>query len=130
MKTIVSKLSNDQNYTVYKQVPGGLFVPVKKVLIKGGANVANKLTLLAPNGGVLTQVSDADYELLQKCPIFKKHIAAGFVYVSTSSSELEGEKEARKAEKNLKAKDKSAQLTPEDFKKAGKKAPTSKAEGK
>lgn len=130
MKTIVSKLSNDQNYTVYKQVPGGIFVAAGKVLIKGGANVANKLTLRAPNGGVITQVSDADFELLQKCPIFKKHVAAGFIFVSASNSEVEGEKEAKKAEKNLKAKDKSAQLTPEDFKKAGKKAPTSKAEGK
>lgn len=127
MKVIVSKLSNNQNYTVYKALPSGGYAVAGKVLIKGGANVANKVTLQAPNGGVFTEVTDEQYALLEKCPQFKKHVAAGFIYVSKSEEEVAATKEAKKAEKDLKEKDESAQLTPEVFKKKGKKAPTSKA---
>ena len=127
MKTIVSKLSNDQNYTIYRALQGGGYAVAGKVLVRGGANVANKVTLQAPNGGVFANVTDAEYELLQRCPQFKKHVAAGFVYISKSSDEVAAEKEAKKEAKNLKEKDASAQLTPEDFKKNGKKAPSAKA---
>ena len=127
MKVIVSKLSNDQNYTVYKALPSGGYAVAGKVLVKGGANVANKVTLRAPNGGVFTEVTDEQYALLEKCPQFKQHVEAGFIYVSKAEEEVSATKEAKKAEKDLKEKDESAQLTPEVFKKKGKKAPTSKA---
>ncbi len=127
MRVIVSKLSNNQNYTVYKALPSGGFAVAGKVLIKGGANVANKVTLQAPNGGVFTEVTDEQFALLEKCPQFKKHVEAGFVYVSKAEEEVAATKEAKKEEKNLKEKDESAQLTPQVFKKKGKRAPTSKA---
>lgn len=127
MKVIVSKLSNNQNYTVYKALPSGGFAVAGKVLIKGGANVANKVTLQAPNGGVYNQVSDADYELLKQCPQFNKHVEDGFIFVSKAEEEVAATKEAKKEEKNLKEKDESAQLTPQVFKKKGKRAPTSRA---
>ena len=130
MKTIVSTLSNDQKYTIYKALPGGGFDIAGQVLIKGGANVADKVTLRAPDGGVFTQVTDAEYAILERCPQFLAHKKDGYVYVTAASEEVAATKEAKKAVKNLKAKDASAQLTPEDFKKNGKKAPTSKAEGK
>ena len=126
MKVIVSKLSNDQNYTVYKALPSGGFAIAGKVLIKGGANVANKVTLKSPTGGVYNQVTDEQYSLLLQCPQFKKHVEAGFIFVSKAEEEVAATKEAKKEEKNLKEKDESAQLTPETFKKRGKKAPTSK----
>lgn len=126
MKVIVSKLSNNQNYTVYKALPSGGFAIAGKVLIKGGANVANKVTLQAPAGGVYNQVTDEQYELLQRCPQFKKHVEDGFIFVSKAEEEVAATKEAKKEEKQLKDKDESAQLTPETFKKRGKKAPTSK----
>ncbi|MGN1058738.1 MAG: hypothetical protein ACI4Q7_05240 [Candidatus Avelusimicrobium sp.] len=130
MKTIVSTLSNDQKYTVYKALPGGGFAVSGQVLVKGGANVADKVTLRSPEGGVFTQVTDEEYAILERCPQFAAHKQAGFVYVTSQSDEIAAAKEAKKAAKNLKKKDESAQLTPEDFTKAGKKAPTSKAAGK
>lgn len=126
MKVIVSKLSNDQKYTVYKALPSGGFAIAGKVLIKGGANVANKVTLQAPAGGVYNQVADKDYELLQQCPQFKKHVEAGFIFVSKAEEEIAATKEAKQEEKQLQEKDESAQLTPATFKKRGKKSPTSK----
>lgn len=126
MKVIVSKLSNDQNYTVYKVLPSGGYAVANKIFIKGGANVANKVTLQAPLGGVFTEVTDEQYNLLLQCTQFKKHVADGYIYVSKANEEVAATKEAKEAQNDLKEKDESAQLTPEVFKKRGKKAPTSK----
>lgn len=127
MITVVSKLSNDQKYTVYKSVPGGGYAVKGFVLIKGGANVTDRRTLQSADGGVFTQITPAQYEVLKQCPQFAAHVKAGYVYVSKSESDVESEKEAKKAAADLKEKDGSAQLTPKDFKKAGKRAPSAKA---
>lgn len=116
---VISTLSNDQlycNYADRKDVK----VVTKEILIKGGANIQNRRTLLASNEGVITPVSEADFAELEKNPLFKFHQERGFIKVRKTN-----ESDARKAAENMNTKDKSAQLTPEDYKKRGfKKPPT------
>ncbi len=125
MVTIISSLSCDQNYTVYRPIEGDMNEPYGSVLVKGGRNVADKRSLLAPSGGVITVIEDKDYELLKQCPQFVKHCKDGYLHVEISGSRTSQEEEARKAEKDMKAKDESAQLVPEDFEKNGADAPRS-----
>lgn len=125
MVTIISSLSCDQNYTVYRPIEGDMNEPYGSVLVKGGRNVADKRSLLAPSGGVITVIEDKDYELLKQCPQFVKHCKGGYLHVEISGSRTSQEEEARKAEKDMKAKDESAQLVPEDFEKNGADAPRS-----
>lgn len=125
MVTIISSLSCDQNYTVYRPIEGDMNEPYGSVLVKGGRNVADKRSLLAPSGGVITVIEDKDYELLKQCPQFVKHCKDGYLHVEISGSRTSQEEEARKAEKDMKSKDESAQLVPEDFEKNGADAPRS-----
>ena len=124
MKYVLSKLTCDQNYAIYAPAVAGSFPRViKEVLIKGGANVANK-NLVTPDG-VLTEVSDEDYEALQTVYVFQQHVKGGLIKVISSSKE----KEQEKAKKDMSEGDGSAPLTPKSYKKKGKKAPVSDMEG-
>lgn len=116
---VISTLSNDQLYCSYADRKDVKIV-TKEILIKGGANIQNRRTLLASNEGVITPVSEADYAELEKNPVFKMHLEKGFIKIRKTN-----ETDARKAAENMNTKDKSAQLTPEDYLKRGfKKAPT------
>lgn len=115
---ITSTMSADVKYVIYKQAPTGFKVKDKAILVKGKANIADKKTLLTPHGTV-TKVSSEELELLKNNPVFKSHVDGGYLVVSgLSKSNAEGKA------KNMKKKDKSAQLTDGDFKKKGKKSPT------
>ena len=76
------------------------------ILIKGGANVANK-HIVTPRG-VVTEVSDSDLALLMKDPHFQQHMKAGFLSVEDHKVS------ANKVAKDMEPKDKSAPRTPED----------------
>ena len=115
MPYITSTMSTGVKYAVYGQSAGGLPIVKKEIEIKGGANVADK-ALYTPNG-VVTKVSDDELDLLKANPVFQLHVKAGYLKISKLSGENT---------KNLEVKDTSAQLTPEDFKKKGKKAPKTK----
>jgi hypothetical protein len=82
---------------------------IKKVTINGGHGVANKV-LFTPKG-VVTQVSDDDFEFLMQNESFKTHMARG--YMTVDKKKVEPEKRA----KNMADKDGSAPLTPKDFEK-------------
>lgn len=120
MYYVISTLSNDQNYCVYADRQD-VKVVVKEILIKGGANVQNRRTLIASNQGVITPVTEADFADLEKNPVFKMHQEKGFITVRKTN-----ESDARKASEKMDTKDKSAQLTPKDYegRKGIKKAPT------
>lgn len=72
---------------------------VKVIHIKGGANVRDKNSIFTPKGA-LTEVSDADYELLKQEPTFARMVKNGFI-VATNDHHLDV--------KDNEAKDKSAQ---------------------
>lgn len=114
MPYILSKLSNTQIYTQYAKGANNLNQIVKSVVINGGADVTNK-NFVVPDG-VVTKISAEELEVLKANKDFQSHLEQGYVKYFGGTPNVE--KEAPKMEK-----DKSRQLTPEDFTKAGKKAP-------
>lgn len=102
---IYSTLTSSNKYTFYKRFPNGQTAVEKEILIAGGANVADK-HFITPRG-VSTPVSDEDFEKLQSHPVFKKHVANGFIRFSKVKED------ADKVAKDLEEKDKSAPLTEE-----------------
>jgi len=116
-KYIMSKMTANVNYAVYTKGARGINEVKQIISVRGGADVVDKKTLVTPEG-VLTVVSDEDYAKLQDNPIFKRHLERGVLKISTNESNAE------KSSAEL-TKDKSAQLTPKDYKKQGKKKPVS-----
>jgi hypothetical protein len=80
MATIVSTMSTDVEYTFYKDGGGDLKVEEheKAVLIKGGANVIDPITMqIQPF--ILTEISDTELDRLLEHPVFKIHLEHGGV---------------------------------------------------
>lgn len=114
---IVSRASQDNEYVFWGSTANGMRTVKKSILIKGGANVMDKTTMTTPNG-VVTEISDEDWEALKEHSAFKRHMERGFVEV------MQEEKKARESSKKKSTKkDGSAQLTPKDFEDKGQKAP-------
>ena len=111
MVYIYSTLSSDQNYIVYKtpttQKTANTPQRQKVVLINGKANITNK-NLLTPQG-VVTEVTEAELEILKTVGAFNKHVANGFLRVDTKKVEIE------KAVVQMEKKDKSAPKNAEDI---------------
>lgn len=101
---IHSTASQDMNYPIYA---GGTDRPqkVKEIIIKGRANVVDPRTLVTPTGAV-TEISDADLELLKKSSAFQRHVARGFMRVM-NESELNT--------KDMQKRDNSAQLQDPEY---------------
>ena len=80
---IHSTASQDMNYPIFA---GGTDRPqkIKDIIIKGRANVVDPRTLVTPTGAV-TEISDADLELLKKSAAFQRHVARGFMRVMQES---------------------------------------------
>jgi len=81
----------------------------KRVKINGGHGINNKY-MFTPRG-VVTQVSDEDFEFLMQDDAFQRHVKLG--YMSFDKKKVEPEKKA----KNMAEKDGSFPLTPKDFEK-------------
>ncbi len=114
-KYIMSKMSANVNYAIYTKGAKGLNEVKQIITVNGGADVVDKKTLVTPEG-VLTVVSDEDFAKLQDNPIFKRHLDRGVLSISSN------ERNAQKSSVEL-TKDDSAQLTPKDYKRQGKKKP-------
>lgn len=112
MAFITSTMSAPISYVFYKTLPGGMKTVAEEIKIKGGANVADKKTILTPRG-VSTEVTEEQLALLKTHPIFKEHLKRGFVTVV----ETKYKEEAEKAAEDLEKKDASAPKTPADYKK-------------
>ena len=123
MPYVISSLSRDNTFAVYEKKSGNVLVIKKSILIKGGAHVADKKTLVTPNG-VPTEVSKEDLEILKENYAFKKFLERGFMKIMESGSKFKAQDESEK----MTEKDASAQITKEDYKKKGKKAPRTKRE--
>lgn len=114
MPYILSKLANTQVYTQYAKGMNNLNIPVKTVVVQGGADVTNK-NFITPEG-VITKVSADDLESLKANRDFQRHIERGVVKYFGTNPNMD--KEVSKMEK-----DNSKPLTPEDYTKQGKKTP-------
>ena len=111
-KYVFSRLSNNQNYTVWEESKGSkeqqTRLKKKVIKISGGADVIGKKSLSTPQG-VATTVTVEEAELLKKNPMFKRHAERGHVRIDDKSHE------ADKVGKDLE-RDKSAQKTGKDIK--------------
>lgn len=114
-KYITSRMAANVNYAVYTKAANGLNKVQQIITIKGGADVADKMTLVTPEG-IVTPISDDEFDKLQDSPVFRRHVERGMIKVSAN------ERNAEKSSPEL-TKDASAQLTPKDYKKHGKRKP-------
>lgn len=108
---VYSTLSNDQNFTLWEPAKDGSpHIEVGSVFIAGKANVADK-NFYTPKG-ILTIVSESQMELLKKSDAFNGHVKNGFISVERKKEE------ADIVALDMQPKDRSAQFTADDFKKA------------
>ena len=116
-KYVFSTCTASQKYAVYSKVPGR-DMPVMEgyVLIHGGANLPTK-QLVTPKG-VMTHITDEEFEMLQRCPVFKTHVDGGFITVEDVAYDLED------VVGNMEPRDSSAPMIPADFEEADLKPPT------
>lgn len=119
MAFILSTLSTPVEYTIYSSDLAGNQHPtlnrvVDKVVIDGYANMANKHFITEKS--VLTEVTDAQLELLKANKVFQMHVNNGYLkIVETKTNDTS----------NMEEVDKSAPLTPEKYTKAAEEAEAS-----
>lgn len=121
MKYIASKLSFDQTFDVYSKGSAPL-VRIKRILVKGRSNVRDPHTLVMPEG-VITEVDDADAEIIAKDPLYKQYEKNGMMKLVNSKVG------ARSAKADLAERDGAAQLTAKDYEMSGRTAPVAVKHG-
>lgn len=117
MPYIYSSLSNDNVFHVYDKHPR-VATPQSSIVIKGKANVQDKVTFQTPRGAA-TEVSADELELLKTIPQFAKKLKRGFFSIDEKATHAYG---AEDAGADM-PKDKSAQDTKKDYDDKNKKAP-------
>lgn len=122
MPYVLSTLSQDNEYVTYdtSKIKNNLHTKVSGVVIHGGANVLNRMTMITERG-VVTKVTDEQLKQLLANPMFQRHKKRGFVTIV--KGDLDAEQKDKIVKSDMEGKDGSAQLTAGDFKKQGKKAP-------
>lgn len=113
---VYSTLTGSHKYPIYrKRREGGDTIPQMEsyVLIHGGANLATK-HLITPKG-VVTKVTDDEYERLKANPAFARHLKRGYLTVEDYDYTVD------EIVADMTPKDGSAPLTPDDY---GNDAPT------
>lgn len=107
---ITSTLTCDQRYINYNNtLKHGVNTPVEEVVIKGGSNVSDPLTL-AVRVGTQTEVSEEQLAMLEKNPVFQLHKKNGFIVVSKKEDVL-------KVVEDMAKEDSGAQNTEKKFRK-------------
>lgn len=103
-----STLSTNQLYTKYLKSENNELSRVERtVLIKGGANVADK-NFVTPRG-VVTEITEEEYAYLKTNDLFNLHVKNGYVTIEERSASVD------KVADNMKAADESAPLTPQSY---------------
>lgn len=103
---IYSTLSASVEYTFYKSNDvKELGIIERKILVEGGAGIANKV-FQTPEG-LVTVVSDDDYEHLKNHQVFQMHVKNGFIKVEKNTAPID------KVVAGMQKRDQSAPLTPE-----------------
>lgn len=108
MPYVFSTLTCDNRYTFYSSGGADIKVPERGILIKGGTGVMND-RLITPMG-VATEVTEEELKALQEHPIFKDHMADGYIYVQAKKADPE------KVASDMKTQDGSAPITPSSYK--------------
>jgi hypothetical protein len=121
---VYSTQTNSSEYAEYRFPQGRNGLPIKgrSVIIKGGAGVAQKRTLITPLG-VATEISAAQLAFLENNNSFKRHVAAGFLRVIKSPGK--SGPDASEVVADMEPRDGSSPVTPQDVEAMGKKLPTS-----
>ena len=109
MKMILSTLTSPQDVVLTRKTESGALEIVKTITLKGGANVIDRRTLITPQG-VITELSDDDFDLLEKTAFYKRMKSRGFLRPVEAKETAEDTKKA-----GMEKKDNSAQKTEEDF---------------
>lgn len=115
MVYIYSTLTNDQSYDIYDNAPSGVPVLVGSVKVAGGHGRIND-RFVTPQG-VVTQITEEEYKLLQRCEVFNTHVKNGFIVVDSKK------KDAEAVASNMETADKSAQASPTTYSRRKKKEP-------
>lgn len=127
MPVIYSTCSSDNQFNVYdkhERVAGVL----KSIVIKGGAGVQNKRTLLTPMGAA-TIVTDEEMAILNEDPHFKAFVENGFMTVDEKAKNPPGDHKVEQVVKDeLTEKDAGAQDTKATYKALNKKPPKDEKE--
>jgi hypothetical protein len=106
MNYVYSTLTCDTAYATYeKNRTQDVNIVKRKIVIKGGAGIANKF-MQTPRG-VATPVTDEQLAVLKDNPVFKRHLERGFLLIDAKKVAVE------KKVANMTKKDKSAPVTPE-----------------
>lgn len=107
---IYSTLPNSQYYITYHPQDGvnQVIREKERVLVKGGSGIANK-HFVTPLG-VVTQVTEAEYEILKEHRLFKLHEKNGYIQVRKTKVDAEV------AAADMETRDGSSPIVPEDFK--------------
>jgi len=113
---VFSTLANDQQYVNWVKNDNGNNEKQHPVLIKGGTGVAND-RFVTPLG-VATEVDENQLAELKKNPCFIEHEKLGFIVVQSKKADPE------KVAADMDLKDKSAPITPSDYKEEGEEALT------
>ncbi len=117
MKYIFSTLTGSQKYPLWARVAGNDMPRMKNyVFIQGGANLPSKV-LVTPKG-VATKITDEEFDRLNQCPAFQKHVDNGFLTVEDLPQD------ADEVAEDMEPKDTSAPKVAADFEAGGKKPPT------
>lgn len=87
MPFVYSTLTSDNLYTGYRPGGDGQPLPDRKVLIKGGANLADKN--FVTKYGVGTEVSEDELEFLKKNPVFQMHVDNKFIVYRDRKADAE-----------------------------------------
>jgi len=109
MPYVYSTLGQDMVYTNFIKSGNDTNLPDEEVLIKGGAGVINKQTLITPLG-IRTEITDRQHEVLKRNETFKRHVKNGFIVVQDNKQKVE-----KVVKEHMELKDKSAQMTGKDF---------------
>ena len=127
MPYVISTLSSAQDYVFYDSRQDGattINTEKKRIHVEGGQGVVNRRTLIAPDNGVITEITDAEADMLKEHPVFKIHQENGFVRIANMKMV------AQNAIKHLEKEDDSAQLTADDFGEPGMESEDLKINGK
>ena len=84
-KYIHSTVTSDLTFSLFEKPPKTATIAVSKkdIVIRGGANRIDKFSVATPTG-MVTEVSDEDFEILSKNKLFKKICADGYMKVMDS----------------------------------------------
>lgn len=104
---VYSTLTQSKKFTLWEASPNQMPIRVATVFIQGGANCPDK-QLVTPKG-VMTKVSDEEYETLKKVHTFVSAVKSGYISVESKERKLE------KVVRDMEPKDKHAPLTNDDF---------------